>query len=390
MDNRKNIKVLVAEDDFLVCEEIVRILRKIGYEVVGTAFNGKQAIEMTCSLKPDAVIMDIKMSKVDGLEATQKIQQSCPTPVVILTAHESRELVDKASKMGASAYLVKPPKPAEIDRAITVAMVRHDDLMELRHLNNELQQEICKRKQVEQVLKESEHELWKLNAIKDKFLSIIAHDLKAPFISLKGLVDILLQSAEELSNDSQNLLKLLQESIDSAYTLLESLLTWARVQRGSMAFLPDKFDLQRIVLANVISLRANASHKKIEVENFIEADTFIYVDPNMINTIVRNLITNALKFTERGGKVEITAKSDGDFVEASFSDSGIGISEKNMSKLFRIEEKYKTVGTAGERGTGLGLALCKEFIEKNGGKIWVKSEVGKGSTFKFTLPKAKE
>ena len=137
MKNLKDIKVLIAEDDYLVSEEISRILKKIGCAVVGTASNGEQAIEIANSLKPDMILMDIKMPIINGLEATQKIQQTCPTPVVVMTAHESLELVNKASQMGASAYLVKPPQQDEIERAIIVALARHDDLMELRRLKNE-------------------------------------------------------------------------------------------------------------------------------------------------------------------------------------------------------------------------------------------------------------
>ena len=137
MKNLKDIKVLIAEDDYLVSEEISRILKKIGCTVVCTASNGEQAIEKTYSLKPDVILMDIKMPIIDGLEATQKIQQTCPTPVVIMTAHESLELVNEASQMGASAYLVKPPQQDEIERSIIIAIARHDDLMELRRLKNE-------------------------------------------------------------------------------------------------------------------------------------------------------------------------------------------------------------------------------------------------------------
>lgn len=194
MNNQKNIKVLIADDDFLISEEISRILKNIGYEVIGIASDGKQAIEMTCSLNPDVVLMDIKMHRLDGLEATKKIQQSCPTPVVVLTAHESMKLVNKASKMGAAAYLVKPLKPTEMERAITIAMARHGDLMKLHRLNNDLQQEIYKRKQAEKILVESEN----------RFKVLSEATFEGIFITENGIIIDINKAAIDISGYSYN------------------------------------------------------------------------------------------------------------------------------------------------------------------------------------------
>lgn len=139
MNDNETIRVLVAEDDFLVKAEVVRILSTKSYEIVGLASSGREALEMTASLKPDVILMDIKMPELNGLEATRQIQEKWPTPVVILTAHESRDLVNEASKVGAGAYLTKPLRPEELERALTIAMARHDDLMQLRSLNHTLE-----------------------------------------------------------------------------------------------------------------------------------------------------------------------------------------------------------------------------------------------------------
>jgi AmiR/NasT family two-component response regulator len=135
----QNPRVLIAEDDYLVGETIKRALKELGYELAGKASDGAEAVEMACTLNPDVVLMDIQMPELDGLEATRQIQSRCPMPVVVLTAHESQELVEKASEVGVSAYLIKPPKQIEIERAITIALARHDDLMALRYLNEDLE-----------------------------------------------------------------------------------------------------------------------------------------------------------------------------------------------------------------------------------------------------------
>jgi len=139
MKKKEVIRVLIAEDDYLVSETIKRTLKDIGYELAGKASDGLEAVEMACSLKPDVVLMDIKMPEIDGLEAASRIQECCPVPVVVLTAHESQDFVDKASEAGVAAYLTKPPKPAEIERAVTISISRHKDLMELRRLNKEIE-----------------------------------------------------------------------------------------------------------------------------------------------------------------------------------------------------------------------------------------------------------
>ena len=152
MDKQKSIRVLVAEDDFLLSQEIARSLEKIGYEQVGSASNGAEAVELARSLHPDVILMDIKMPKLDGLEATRRIQEDTPTPVVLLTAYESRDLVEKAGEAGVAAYLTKPPKSAEIKRAVTIALARHNDLMELRRLNRELENALAELKTLRGVI----------------------------------------------------------------------------------------------------------------------------------------------------------------------------------------------------------------------------------------------
>lgn len=189
MKEKNNIKVLIADDDYLIKELISSMLKGIGYKVLDAASNGKQAIEKTCSLKPDVVLMDIQMPKVNGLEATRKIQQSCSTPVVIMTAYDEHDLVDKASEAGASAYLVKPPVADEIERAITISMARHNDLMKSNRLNVELQKEISNRKRAEKELKKTMNQLERFNKI--------AVNRELRMVELKKEINKLLEKAGE-------------------------------------------------------------------------------------------------------------------------------------------------------------------------------------------------
>lgn len=237
---------------------------------------------------------------------------------------------------------------------------------------------------------ESEKELKIINASKDKFFSIISHDLKSPFTALIGLTDILIEDINELSKEeilsfSTNINK----SARQVFNLLENLLNWSRIQTGRMKYNPTTFDVYSLVEENISLLQGNAARKNINLENDVLNNISVVADINMINSVIQNLISNALKFTQNGGSVFVSAKRRKSFVEIKVSDNGIGISEQDMEKLFRIDVHHTTKGTNSEVGTGLGLVLCKELIEKNNGKIWVESELGSGTTFIFTLP-AKE
>jgi signal transduction histidine kinase len=185
--------------------------------------------------------------------------------------------------------------------------------------------------------------------------------------------------------------KFMHESALTLFKLIENLLEWAQTQRGTISFTPQELNLSDIAIQNIGIINQRALQKGITIINEVMVTEKIYVDIKMIDTILRNLLSNAVKFTRRDGKVIVRAKkTKGEMVEVSVSDTGVGISEEDIKKLFKIEEKVSSKGTDGELSTGLGLLLCKEFVEKHGGKIWVESEVGKGSKFIFTVPIAVE
>jgi signal transduction histidine kinase len=227
-----------------------------------------------------------------------------------------------------------------------------------------------------------------LNATKDKFFSIISHDLKGPLNSLTSFSGLLINHTDSLSKDEIKMLaKDLDKSLKNLFTLLENLLEWSRSQTGKIEFKPDTFDIHILLEENKELLTAQAQSKKITLENASIHEQMIYAHRNSINTVVRNLIANAIKFTPPEGKITVNVQSQADSVVVSIADTGVGMSKDVMNKLFRIDTKHTTKGTADEKGTGLGLILCKEFVEKNGGHIWVESEEGKGSVFRFTVPK---
>lgn len=236
-------------------------------------------------------------------------------------------------------------------------------------------------------LQDREEKLEELNASKDKFFSIIAHDLKNPFQSLLGYSQLLNQDIEFLEkNEIRDFSANLHASAEKLFKLLENLLAWSRLQRGVMELRPDNYILSDITLGNIELAALKAKEKNIELIHNIDYDIWVYCDYQMVNTVIRNLISNALKFTDANGKIEVGAIVN-ENVTIFVKDNGVGMSKEIQDKIFRIDTHHSTLGTSDEQGTGLGLILCKELVEKNQGKLWVESEVGNGSTFYFTIAK---
>jgi signal transduction histidine kinase len=229
--------------------------------------------------------------------------------------------------------------------------------------------------------------LKQINNEKDKFFSIIAHDLKSPFNSIMGFSELLNISYDDYTDEEKrDFAKNIFQSSYGAFRLLENLLEWARIQTNRTEFKPETINLKNLINEIIQIHFLSAHNKNINLINNVTQNFLVYSDKNMASTIIRNLISNAIKFTNIGGEIIISAKLNANDTEVAISDNGMGIPEKVLPLLFRIDEDVKTIGTQGETGTGIGLILCKEFVERNSGKIWVKSKVDKGSTFFFTLP----
>lgn len=247
--------------------------------------------------------------------------------------------------------------------------------------------DVTEHKQAERALKESEIRFKELNATKDKLFSIIGHDLKGPLNNILGFSELIEQGFESYStNDIRQYNKLIFQLSHSISDLLENLLTWSRAQRNIITVNPHNITFYFTVEKCLGLLIQNAIQKEIRIKNNVLPDTVIFADEEMITSVIRNLISNAIKFTHRGGTILIQAQSSAENVIIAVKDNGTGISEDKIPYLFHPSENHSCLGTEGEKGTGLGLLICKDFIERNSGNIWVESEPDKGTTFFIALP----
>ncbi len=248
--------------------------------------------------------------------------------------------------------------------------------------------DISERKRQEHEIELKNQELHKLNAEKDKFLSIMAHDLKSPFDTILGFSKFISDQVHSQDFDSmEEYVEIIKESSQKAVDLLRNLMEWTRTQTGRSSFNPENYNLWELINENISLLKVTAKQKEIAISKVCDSEIMVHGDKAMIGTVIRNLISNAIKFTSPGGSVKILVETHNQNIKISIIDTGIGISDLAQQKLFRIDSSYSTLGTLEETGTGLGLILCKEFVEKHNGQIWVESVVNEGSQFNFTIPR---
>lgn len=264
----------------------------------------------------------------------------------------------------------------------------------LSESQNTIEQEAKRLVILNEKLRKSEKQLKEINDSKDKFFSIIAHDLKGPFSGFLGLSELIAEEHEHLDKEAIAEMSVsLHKGAKQLFNLLENLLEWSRIQRGTIHFEPSNIRLSKSVNSNIELISNNSERKNIIIMNKVDVNFMVFADYNMLNTIFRNLLSNAVKFTDKDGVIRIIAspKNDGEqFIEVAVIDNGVGMDLDTSNKIFQMDSKHSTLGTENERGTGLGLLLCKELVEKQGGKIWVESQVGVGSKFKFTIPTGKK
>ncbi len=272
----------------------------------------------------------------------------------------------------------------EITQSNKKLLKLNKNLIEQKQKVEDLNQKL---NQANQKLINSEKHLIETNLTKDKFFSIISHDLRNPFASIVSFSRILKRDINNLDKDDlQELALELDKSVFKINNLLENLLHWSRAQTGKINYRPEYLPLKEIIQDNVNLFVNSSREKEIEIQDKIEDDIIVWADKNMTSTVLRNLISNALKYTEPGGKIKLTSSSKNGKAYISVIDNGVGISPENVKKLFRLDSLHSTYGTRDEKGSGLGLLLCKEFVEKQGGNISLESKKGKGSVFTFSLP----
>ncbi len=358
--------VLVVDDNPQIFKVLGRLLDENGCSPA-IAQNGAKALDFVNKKLPDLILLDIMMPGMDGLEVCKKLKQNPATkdiPIIFLTAKLEKETIISGLELGAVDYVTKPFHNKELMMRIST------------HL---------KLKAVEKELKKTVDELKQANATKDKLFSIISHDLMTPFNTLISLSTILANEFLSADQTKKFINNILLASM-RGYNLAANLLSWSRTQTGKLKVTHKKINLSAIVDRNLEFLQTQANAKEINLFSSIE-NTFVFADQNLLDTVIRNLLSNAVKFTPAKGRVEVFSHQKDDFVEISISDTGVGIKQEQLNKLFQEEVTHTTKGTSGEKGTGLGLMLCKEFVEKNGGLIGVESEEGKGSRFYIRLPK---
>lgn len=367
----RNSKILVVDDVSQNLQVIGSTLKSKGFSIA-LANNGAQAIAVAKSRNPDLILLDIQMPEMDGFKVCELLKSSDETkdiPVIFLTALNDKNDIVKGFDSGGVDYITKPFNQQELIARI----VNH---LELRHSKL--------------IIENQNKDLIKSNQDKDKFLSIIAHDLKSPFNGLLGIAEILANEFDSLkTEEAKEFSKSLYDSLKSQYKFLEELLEWGRYQRGTIQFNPREFNIIVDISDSIGLLRSNADSKHISVGIDVDEELLAYYDSNMVYTILRNLVSNAIKFTPVGGSIIISSaiyNQDDNYVIVSVADTGVGMDEDDKAKLFRIDTVFTKMGTNNEKGTGLGLILCKEFAERHGGKIWVESTPGIGTTFSFTLP----
>ncbi|HEX2934451.1 MAG TPA: PAS domain S-box protein [Bacteroidales bacterium] len=268
----------------------------------------------------------------------------------------------------------------------TMAPIKNDRGVTISYLA--VKEDITAKKEAEQALIQSQQKLQQANATKDKFFSIIAHDLKNPFNIILGFADLLLQNHKEYDEDTrESVIKTIYDISLKTFNLLENLLAWSRTQTGKIPFSPKVIDLQTLTNDSISLFKEIADKKRIKLTSMVTEDLSVFADRDMVATVLRNLIVNGIKFTPREGKVMVLAeKSVDNMILIEVKDSGIGISPEKIEVIFSVDRDWSESGTEEESGTGLGLFLCKEFVEKNGGRIWLESEVSVGTSFFFTLP----
>ncbi|KPM31205.1 Response regulator receiver sensor signal transduction histidine kinase [Croceitalea dokdonensis DOKDO 023] len=371
MENQNSDKPLIiaVDDEQLNIELLSFILERNDIDFKGTQDDG-YLFELLEEKLPDLILLDVVMPRIEGFELCEKIKsykKYKEIPVIFLTGKVNVKDKVKGFQVGGVDYVTKPFNEQELIARIQthVALVR-----------------------AKNQIKEQAENLRQSNALKDRMFSIIGHDLRSPLSAAKLKMDFIIRGIIDPKSDDflDGTVFGLLKTMDEALNLLQNLLGWAKAESDQIQVIPEQLDIHELVDQTIRLLKLSSDHKKITLKNAIAANTMVYADVNTIKTVLRNLVSNAIKFTPTSGLIQVNAIAKNERLVIEVSDNGQGIPKEDIEKILNPNEHFSKLGTNKEPGTGLGLILCQNFIHKNGGQLNIKSKVGKGSTFYFDLP----
>jgi len=367
--NPAEFKLLVVDDVQTNVLLLKALLGKEGYGIL-VANNGQEALEVIRNENPDLILLDVMMPGMDGFEVAERLKSEefrCEIPIIFLTALDDTQSIVNGFKLGVGDFISKPFRKEEL-------MVR---------IKHQLSLVAARR-----IIEEKNEELRKTIAGRDKMYSVIAHDLRSPMASMKMLLNTIMMSVEKdkIDPDIFDMLEMSNKTSEEVFSLLDNLLKWTKSQLGKLTVIPQKLDISGLAdgVVEVMNSVAEVKHSKLirtDHESF-----FVYVDIEMIKSILRNLISNAVKFSNPDSEIKVGIKAEDGKVIVSVTDSGKGIKKEDQHKLLKDSTHFTTYGTNSEEGSGLGLLLCRDFARKNGGELWFESEENLGSVFSFSLP----
>lgn len=367
--NPSEYKILIV-DDVMSNVLLLKVLLTNEKFAIATASNGRQALEQVEKENPDLVLLDVMMPDMSGFEVAQHLKSNPNTadiPIIFLTALNSTADIVKGFQVGANDFISKPFNKEEL-----IIRVTHQiSLVAAKRL----------------ILSKTE-ELQRTIAGRDKLYSVIAHDLRSPMGSIKMVLNMLILNlpSEKIGAEMYELLTMANQTTEDVFSLLDNLLKWTKSQIGKLNVVYQDVDLVEVTDGVIEIFSMVASLKKIRIHEMKPEKMMVNADIDMLNTVVRNLLSNAIKFSKENSEVLVKMEEVDGMAVVSVQDYGCGISEEGQKKLLHTDTHFSTFGTNNEEGSGLGLLLCKDFVVKNGGKLWFTSKEGEGSIFSFSIP----
>ena len=367
--NPSEYKILIV-DDVMSNVLLLKVLLTNEKFAIATASNGRQALEQVEKENPDLVLLDVMMPDMSGFEVAQHLKSNPNTadiPIIFLTALNSTADIVKGFQVGANDFISKPFNKEEL-----IIRVTHQiSLVAAKRL----------------ILSKTE-ELQRTIAGRDKLYSVIAHDLRSPMGSIKMVLNMLILNlpSEKIGAEMYELLTMANQTTEDVFSLLDNLLKWTKSQLGKLNVVYQDVDLVEVTDGVIEIFSMVASLKKIRIREMKPEKMMVNADIDMLKTVVRNLLSNAIKFSKENSEVLVKMEEVDGMAVVSVQDYGCGISEEGQKKLLHTDTHFSTFGTNNEEGSGLGLLLCKDFVVKNGGKLWFTSKEGEGSIFSFSIP----